>query len=494
MEEFSAAADSLEVFENTDKLTQMYRQVFNKVPAGPAYEPPTRLFMRVLEDNLYDINFEKRKNGIPVTRETLVNALDKIDKTTKSSSPFDKEIPLTQVLAKYISKTYLARAEINQETASIDELKTVFDEFKTRGIKLDMDAINIFFGDKLSVKYNDKKLSISDENKNIVKQTFNEVFEIKAENFGFKEIDNFFPKPTELNESPNAYFSYEEIQKFIKDFGGYFDKNKLTDQQRLPYLQYISQKVDSCVFENNYSLLKYLEGNNPPNEKLTPDEKISNNLASRFNLKTIMAIRMFEKDGTEFYSFLEQAMNKSGLDPSQLSQTQLINLCQGIFERDATKTLQIYWYGSKIDPINTVGIFKPLPLENYESLLNLPFIAKIMEKDQDLHFTNIHDLNAHIKSSLLRTHLTGSTDLFEDNLFSLITGRAARDNFNQLLEAGIPEKDYNDFYDFIDKFYPKGIQRDQFLREINKLYLSSPNISLDDKTGYLIKHFDNVGP
>lgn len=494
VEEFSAAADSLEVFENTDKLTQMYRQVFNKVPAGPAYEPPANLFMRVLEDNLYDINFEKRKNGIPVTRETLVNALDKIDKTTKFSSPFDKEFSITRVLAKYISKTYLARAEINQETASIDELKTVFEEFKTRGIKLDVHVINVFFGDKLSVKYNDKKLSISDENKNIARKAFNEVFEIKPDSFGFKEIDNFFPKLTEFNESPNAYFSYEEIQKFIKDFGEYFDKNKLTDQQRLPYLQYISQKVDSCVFENNYSLLKYLEGNNPPNEKLTPDEKISNNLVSKFNLKTIMAIGMFEKDGPEFYSFLEQAMNKSGLDAAKLSQTQLINLCQGIFSRDATRTPYLYWYGSKIDPINTVGIFKPLPLENYESLLNLPFMAKIMEKDQDLHFTNIHDLNAHIKSSLLRNHLTGSPDLFEDNLFSLITGRAARDNFNQLLEAGISEKDYNNFYDFIDKFYSKGIQKDQFLREINKLYLNSPNISLDDKTDYLVKHFDKVGP
>ncbi|MBU3928485.1 MAG: hypothetical protein KKB74_11825, partial [Bacteroidetes bacterium] len=484
VEELGSIADSLEVFENTDKLTQMYRQVFNKVPAGPAYEPPTKLFMRVLEDNLYDINFEKRKNGIPVTRETLVNALDKIDKTTKSFSPFDKEIPLTRVLAKYISKTYLARAENNKETVTIDQIKPLFEEFKTKGIILDKKTLDEFFLRKLSVEYYNKTLDIPDENKNIVKKAFDEVFEIQAEDFGFKEIDDFFQELNQLNDK-------NVLEKFTKNLNAYFGKNKFTDQQRLPYLQYVNQKIDTSMFKNDFSLLQYLEGNSSQQKELTPDEKNFNNLISRFNLKMIMAIGLFEKDGPEFYSFLEQAMNNSGLDPDQLSQTQLINLCQGIFARDATRTPHLYWYGPKID---TIWVFKPLSLENNGSLLELPFTAKIMEKDQDLHFTNIHDLNTHIKSGLQKTYLTDSTDLFEDNLLSLITGRAVRDNFHQLLEAGIPEKDYNEFYDFIDKFYPKGVQKDQFLREINKLYLNSPNISLDDKTDYLVKHFDKVGP
>lgn len=497
VEEFNSVVDSLENFKNTDKFQQMYKAIFDQDLKKEERVPVLNLISSLI-DHLYDVDFEKRQNGIPVTQEALINATDKINKISKPISGRDKsEINTTTILAKYIYKTYLAQATNNKETVGISELKTFFEKFKTRGIELDAAHFNQYLSIVSSVEYNDKKLRISDENKNIAKQAFNEVFETQEEKpvekkIGFKEIDDFFQELTEHNDGI-------AVQKFTRNTREYFDNKGFTDQQRLPCLQYINQKIDSSTFKNDRSLLKYLDGGNSDSQtKPTPEEEVSNNLISRFNLKTIMAIGLFEKTGPEFYSSLEQAMNNSGLDPNQLSQTQLINLCQGIFALDKN-TLDNSWRkGDKIElswfgpTINTIPIDYPVWLHNCDSLSGLPFITKITEKDQNLRFTNIHDLNTHIDSQQQKIHMAGSSGLFEENLMSLITGKAARTNFYQLLEAGVSRNDSPEFYNFIKKYYPYGGQKDHFLKEMSKLYLTSPDLSLDEKTDYLDQHFGEL--
>jgi hypothetical protein len=507
--EFSDIANGLEEFENTDKFRQMHKLVFGWATDGSRKSKdgsPADVFMKVLNLYQYDIDFEKREDGVPVTREALIDALDKVNQINNSSFDPDKARLITQVLSSYITKTYLTLTADAGEIVDINQLKTLFEEFKSRGIELVLGSLAYYFNRSLSVKYYGKDLHISDENKNIVKQAFNEVFEIQAQEekeFGYKEIDDFFKEYNKFNEPGWEQFGFKDNSKiknlrdFVRDLRVDFDKNKLTDEQRLAYLEYITQKIDSSQFQSDRSLLKYLEDNDHYNNtEITPTETSSNNLISRFNLKMIIAVSMFERDGSEFYSFLQQAMNNSGLDPNQLSRTQLINLCQGLFALDTEPhSPGLYWYGQQT--IDSIRVDKPVSLKDYDALFNLPFIAKIMERDQDLNITNIKDLNSHIESQLQRTHRplpSDRFDLFQENLLGLVIGRAMRDNFSQLLDNGIKEAEYADFYQFIDRYYSNGPQKDQFQREINKLYLNSPNISIEDKTDYLVRFFDKVGP
>lgn len=503
VEEFNAVVENLKTFEDTDKYRRMYKAIFDRssgVLEKTPGDPPARFFMEVLKKHLYDVNFEKRQNGIPLTGEALINALDKINKLNKSYGSNYDEASLTEVVAKYVAKTYLAQAETDKETVLLDDLKNFFEKFKTKDIELDPKTINELFTQKLSVEYYNKKLSISDENKNIALKAFNEVFNIQGEKeFGFKEIDDFFLKLDVANNSRYTEVSIAEhktIENYINYLKKQFDRNKLTDQKRLDYINYINQKIDSSDFKNNRPLLKFLENTTYPLwVKLTPEDEITNNQISKFNLKMIMGLGLFEKDGPEFYSYLKEAMDSSGLDPNQLSRTQLINLCQGIFALDSEHIPQPLWYGQNID---TVQIRNPLSLENYDALMSLPFMTKIMEKDQKLSFTNIRDLNTFIKSELENIQMLSyereKFDLFDDNLRSLVLGRAVRDNFSQILDSGVTQTDYAEFYNFINNYYPKGTQKDQFLKEINKLVLNSPDLSIDDKTNYLITYFDKVGP
>lgn len=510
VEEFSSIANEIESFENTDKFQRMHQLIFDRYTAGPRRPrdgSPADVFTKVLERYLYDVDIEKPKVGIPVTREALVNALEKINNINNTGFESDKARLITRVLASYINGSYLLMAADAGETVDIDQLKGLFQEFKDRGIKLEPRTIDGIFKGEHKVKHYGKDLLISAENVGIVRQAFNEVFEIQVEaerDVGFKEIDEFFEEFVKFNEGPWEQYPLKDqervkqLRDFTRELRGYLDKNKFTDQQRVAYLEYITQKIDSANFKNRRSLLRYLEENDPYSRtEATADDEITNNLISRFNLKMIMAISLFEQDGPEFYSFLEQAMNNGGLDPNQLSRTQLINLCQGLFALDSEQHPGLYWYGH--ESIDSITAEEPVKLKDYDTLLKLPFMANIMEKDADLDFTNIKDLNAYIADQLKRTHVPVSVsrsrfDLFQESLIGLVAGRAARDNFYQILAAGIQEGEYADFYEFIDKYYPHGPQRDQFQREINKLYLGSPNVSIDEKTDYLVRFFDKVGP
>ncbi len=172
----------------------------------------------------------------------------------------------------------------------------------------------------------------------------------------------------------------------------------------------------------------------------------------------------------------------------------MINLCHPLLILDNQKhskwvnffgsSRQIYYSGS----IATV--------EEWESFFKLPFLKTLIESDHKLGFGTIGELNAWTKDTLERSLIDqrGKFDLFGDSVYSVIFGRPIRESLEESVRKGIPESQYDELYAFIDTYYPESILRTQILRNLNRHYLESAEVSVAEKTDYLLRYFEQIGP
>lgn len=484
--------NNIEEFEKDKKFDSLYREVFNK----DKHKSAIPKFLTKLKYAM-NVNYSEKtsfKGLIPVNEDTMINILAKLSNSeiaknlSRSDGSFNLDGEITEAALQFAVRRYS-----DNETA----LQSYFEKVKEAGIRIEIYIIDRF--DK------DQYLAL--------RKTFAEVFgaRSKEEVLTKKELEEEFEQfRNGYSSSSNPELNGERVRYLgyiLGKYRQYFKENNLNDSQRIEFIKEIEEAINNMgSIDIPGSLEKYLAS---PLSKLFNhdlDGRENNHKLYLFNLKMIVGLSLFEKDGNEFYSYMFRIMDESGIDHSKLSRTQLLNLCQGLIDTSPDEWQHIYLLAgvAKGEEVTT----KCADIRDFKRFSELPFIKAIMEKEEPVNASSIKGLNEKTVERLKSYHKGERVyngrrpevnehtvfSLFGEDIRSLILGQEIREEFIRLIEKGVPEEQFDDLYRFVNNYFSEGEQKSKFLREISKKYLQSDRNTLDAKTTYLIAHLNQVGP
>lgn len=482
-------ARALPAFERENKEAEIYDRIFGEtLPEKDVQESQEKRFLDFVNYNLYDIHASKQpKSGIPVTQQSIVEILAVLQEGTLGQPTQQIVAVRTALLMSYIGKVHIANAQDFIQQVDQDQIRDLFEQCKERNVSLHQPTIEQYWGNE-----------IDEGDQDALNNAYYEVFgQIK---FGLESIDGFFER-FKRGEVPSA----KELEEFTESLKAYFRDHELDDSQRFIHLSQISKKISEARFMVDTRVEDFLRTGRVP-KRYREDLADTSRYAS-FNMKLYMGLSLFEQDGPEFYQYLQNTMNESGIDADKLTQIELLNLCQGMFSLDYARLKSpMYIYGAS--SFDEVEMFKnrSVQIKDYKTLLDLPFVRKIIEKGETPNAQTWRELNDYISSFIGRvikpkegrTFLFGGdikdpTTLFDEDLRTSIVGRGIRENVAKLLEQEVEEADLVEIGRFIDEHYPPGIKRAEFTKEIHKRLLSSGEIPFEQRVQYLVKNFDSIG-
>lgn len=481
--DLTEVVDFLSDGEADKKIKEMYHDLFDR---ASDFQLPTLLqLLEFIQKGIYDVNFEKNKAGLPVTRDTLLYSLGGISKLESQSTYEDLLITekCCQILAKYISKTFLELSTEAETELDNTQLEKFFQEVREKGIKIDVNSL-IKEIENTSVWTREEK-SLPPDNKSSVIAAINKVFEVES-----------FVLTTESINELSENFTVENVDKFLHKAQGYCEREGISDEQRLYFANYLAAKIDGKQFSDSSALLKMLKDRSYY-YKATKADQPANDAITKFEWRMVVGTTFFKQDSEQFYTFINESMEK--MDPylNSLSRTQLINLCQALFSSNRSRSVGELLIFSRTGSRVYVASMNTVALSNYDRFFALPMIRKIMDLTEIPNFENFEDLNKYMHSEFSKyfeSMYQTENNVYSDKLFNLISGRGVRVNAEKIISGGIKEKDYEQLFYFLRTCYPDGTQKEAFLREINKHYLRSPNVPMKDKIDYMLKHFDRLGP
>ncbi|MBI2012289.1 M48 family metalloprotease [Candidatus Daviesbacteria bacterium] len=502
-------AEILEQFDQANKTDAMAKLIFE----GRSKAEPLSQLLSFLEHHIWDISFydvlkKKPKYPILTTDDSLLEILAKIT-SVQSKKPLLNNLGSgpTKVLTRYINLTHLLMAREAEQEVDEDQIRDLFTQAKEMGITMDESYLRYSYvdGPKKGEQV-DKTRQLYIKNQETVKRVIYEVYgftipieEAREVNFGTVDaIFEDFNNPT-LDSSQRG----RALDTFLYKLGQYFYSENISNGERLKYLRYIDSHIERLTITTRIPILQALDDLRPfAFEKIyteTPvDDPELNNRLFKFNLKSFFALSLISEDSDQFFDYLKNIMEQSGIDLKKLSRWQLINLCHGYLIGEPNASSMYGLYG--IDRLDWKQ-FEWVKIRDFERFSSLPFIREILSREAVLSVGSFEELNQYAQEMLRRSHFRfmgfgGDNkyyDFFSDSLHSIFLGQDIRLAVTNLVQRGLREEDLSHLYGFIDNYYPKGISRDSLLREINKLYLNSAQVSIQEKTEYLIKYFDQVG-
>lgn len=498
------------------KRKDMYDKIFE---SGGKYKhnlPPTYRYMSYLSSNLYDKDVFPDEKGVPVTRDTLLETLSIISHRDLPRSSIESEN--TYILLRYIEQTYLAMAD--QEEVDPGQIRDFLEEAKEKGIFVSLHSIEGYgnSGNPRVIHMTNNHIDASPVNQNIVREAFVEIFEepeMPVREFSFEDIDAFFA----IYNGSSRYTDVKTkaFSNFKTSLEYAFGDGEEEDKRRLRFLTYIDSKIDSATYKAGFSLMKRLGKIDEDLEldsdfklifpPLTPEVEDQNDQIIKFNLKLLMSLFAFRKDTPAFYDRITDVMQKSGLDPKELTWLQLINLSHPLLILDRP---YLYKHGQYYGENKISSTEVNLEVSDFEKLFSLPFLSEALGRSDTRKIKSIKVLDKYAAEQILgiydssidliknNEHRSGPLkinkyDLFSDSLLALVTGGNVRRQFEEFVKDGIPEEEFADLYGFLENYYPDGRQKSEILRELNKRYLRLSHITLKEKTDYLVKYYDQVG-
>lgn len=505
---FMNAVQRLPGFEHEDLRQTMMRDIFTTQQRAAS---PTQRMLYLMSRFIYDRNLNPEGKGIPVTSESLLDALQTLNeiKFRGGSDEENRQSLVTAILVRYINGSFVDLGE--SQIVDIDRLTQFLTQVKDRGIAFDS---NRFFG-KYYVKPNNRSQDDPNGISQQILATYLEVFNINLseETFDFQDIDQFFEGGFLNHYSDEA--NGVNLAKLIIKIRNHFQEEGISDEmERLKYVEYFFKKIDHTKLLNSRLILKALDGVNVRHSRDLYDEDDTENKESpvfleavwRFSLKTVIASTLFDEDGDGYYKAMEDSMNQltgvmqtEGIDVNSLSKIQLVNLCANLLRTNYGG--KPYYIGrtliADVGDRHTYG--RCLRPENLPRLFKLPLIKLAVEKeDSNLEAENIDQLDKKVRVYFSRFLDSSVQDwngysLYQDSPLGLLLGPPIAASFDRLLEKGVSIAEYGDLYTFVNRYFSSGIQKQEILRGINQQYLNSPEVQFDQKVDYLITNLDSVG-
>lgn len=510
-EKLNHLISGLQSFETNKTIHgQMLKKIFD-IDISNDLPSATLNILQLISKHLYNSERNPDVKGIPVTGPSLISLLESLNQINLGHPVYDgqRTSSNTAAITKYINKTYLESFKGQISPGELRDLEQFLVLLNGSSVSFDKTRIaNNYYN-----KPNEKESKDKDGRRQAVCGLTCRLLgvEINEETFDFKDIDDFFKALLEAGEQhhPEA----RKLAILIETINRYFRNNSLNDQDKVRFLNYFNEKIDSLTIKRSSETLRYLDKLTLP-EKFGLGEEILEtpefrNAIMKFNLKTVLAMGLFGRDSDEFYGYLgpalaefEQALLATGINPTELSRIQLINLCKNLFHGPGSgDNLFLYWENGE-EKVHTgetysSGISKA-SINDYDRFFKLPLIKAISGKEDNFNAANLVDLLSQADRYLKSLQFEGfqrneNFNLLADNALSLITGRAIVRNFEAILNKGINDPDLGNLYSFTNRYYPGGVEKDQLLRNINKRYLKSTEVTFEQKLDYLYQYGEQVG-
>lgn len=483
--------------DNKAAHLEMFKQIFDKDISHNQLSA-TLSILQLVSQHLYNSERTPGGTGIAVTGMSLIKLLESTDRVQLSGSDrsYRRRDLDTAALVNFLSKTYINSISDAISASELEELEGFLTLLKNSGISFDKDAI----ANKFYLRSSARDLHDPNGREQAVCEAACRILEVEIneETFDFKDIDDFFKTYTEssVNDSRKARVLALMIQKMRR----HFQDNKIEGQDRVKYLDYLNAKINQVTFGRTKAILG----------SETDESPVLKNALMKFNLKTVLAMGLFASDNEAFYVYLESAMTElervmvqERVDPQRLSKIQLINLCKNLFYNTDSYDDELFLYGNhKENKVNTGGPYgggvAKAAIFDYDRFFKLPLIKIISNREDAFNAATIEDLLRQSDQYLTALQFSGlkeggNFNLLDDGALNLVVGRAIMRNFDIILDRGIHDAELGNFYTFVSRFYPGGVEKDQLLRNINKRYLKSPEVTFESKLAYLYQYGEQVG-
>lgn len=483
VEEFAKGADK---YVDVRELGQMTDAVFGE-NTDVRLNSPHMVLLSFLSAYLYDVNIHPQSDGMPVTKDSLLNTLQTLSREEFSKSHSAAYGQMTHVIVSYIKEAY-STGKDGILVFDEQKIREFLQEVKDRGINFSSYNFIQAYTVAKSDKHHPEFLKVL--------KIYSEIFQVDLDyGFDLKEIDDFI---TQYESGYSERASVKKLEEILDKVNRVFDQEDditRAEAQRLAVLEYFDKKISGLSDITSRDLLAHLENGT---YKYVSEENMSQNDAiARLHLKMLVAANLFIEDNNTFYDYIERVMTEANLDLKNFSRIQLINICEVLIKPRTSHSgkFNIFTRSSA----NLIeNRYATTSFKNYERFMKLPFIQAILEKEPSLNYSSIEELNTYMSELLGKIQYYGFSNnmefsIYDDTLLSLVIGRSVAKNFESILSAGISLENFDDLYGFISKYYANSVQKGDFLRSINKLYLNSDQIDFDKKIDYLIQYFDQVG-
>lgn len=490
-------ASKIEDFDNRGQYKKLHEQLF--MERTPDFSDNGAMkILSSLSKNMYDISLAPDGKGIPVTDDSLLDALKIISDIKYEQNNVNvsqKEAAIINVLESYIK--IKSRAIPKEDDALFkQEIINFLQKAKDKNLPLHESYLG---SSQLKLYLGDARFAMLNEA--YIETGF--VEEKGEEKFGNENIDRFFDR----SSRGEIYFWEAESAHLLSYMRSYFDKKNLSDSERVPYIEYFFEKLNSFGKVSDIdNFLEDLEGiivRPIPGEYKHLDKNVQeiNRKLSRYTVAQAAGLAVFKENGPEFMEYMKKNMDTSEIDFASLSDMQLYRLGLGLMRVDRGRVAtQVYGIGN-----GRVEFIKSVAITDYDTYFSLPLLSEIKKRNTSVDASTIKELDEYSQSFVRRLQNTRrSYDYFSesedknypfysDNLENVLVGRGIREGFSAILEKGIHPEEYDALFIFIDKYFPDSEEKNHFLRQINKSFLSKPDASLDAKIDYLEKYYDMVG-
>lgn len=319
------------------------------------------------------------------------------------------------------------------------------------------------------------------------------------------------------NKDSDGYMVAMVLNDYLEKAGfnlGYEDQKQLSKDAILERVRKVLQIVDNLELKSSDSPLLFLSGRKG-NKDYVPNNELDVKITKLTVKMSILRSFFYHSWGLQFddtyFNLLNETINKSGINPADLTLMQLVNLSEGMLLSDQGTSGgggEEYW-----------SLHKALTFQSemhpgqggYERLAQISFIQEIQRKLATLEIPDT--LDEYLETTKLFvgnigriSYLSGedsfgikrkgnelSRFLFNDSLYSILLGAPFRKKLFEIVDKGVEPKDFGKLYAVIESCLPDSSQRNTYLRILQEQYLKSKDINLNEKLEYLERNFDSIG-
>ncbi len=455
------------------------------------------VFLNYLSHNYYDLNNRQTPGTMPVDESSFLKFITACEPEHKNNyhTQFDSEGEQNLKLLDDYSSLHLEKNPATTTEQQLSSLRNFLQKAKSSGIHIS--------GYELKKQY---KNSIKEPDKQARLSVFAEVFELRLQNDSVKDVIDAQFRETEQNNAGiiNLYNLFYRIREANPE---------IPKEEKDEYTRYIFEKIKPHLKGTNYSVEDYLAGNDIKTGfsfyyklSISPEEAELNQKYQKFSYGIAIARNMYGHDSDDYYAFLDELTQETALNWQSLSMTQLINLGNNLISFNQKLRLNgAVFDQTRVDEFNSTTFV----VNQYDRLQKHPLFQRLAEESKHtFQARTINELKQTIVEAAANVRAIGygkpnsngygmqatEYNIFHDGALSLYFNAPIVTNLETIINAGIPQDELDDLYNFIGDFFPDNPQRNQLLRDINLKYLNSPDADLKNKTEYLIKNSDRIGP
>lgn len=326
--------------------------------------------------------------------------------------------------------------------------------------------------------------------------------------YEFEKIDQFFDAhETEVNP--------KDFSEFIEEIFVYFRTGVATVEDRYKIIGRIYERIAGLPLSSDVNLLSAL--NDLENNRGSPD--ISDQTADtnarliRLNLQMLTGLALFpfeKRESNAFFVYIQKAIDESGINSSNLTRNQLLQVCQGFFvttglQKDEFSRMRSFLFMGK-DGVESFQFGYPtVDLHTEERALNISWLQNLSDKFAGQTFSDKDDFIQFIEGDFSQylkrwSTLSNPRGIFDSfYLYSTVVGRGAREGLAQVLQEPVTDENLVDMHDFIVKYFPDNPGRDAsptkitVLKALERRYLKSATFSFAEKLDFLENHIHSLG-